>query len=271
MCFLSVLVLVGCPTEPADTTDLDPNASAQQQPAESPVDDSDQVPAAAADELPGDAADEPNSPPEDIVEEESEPDPSTLDSDGDGLLDSFELSIGTDPNAADTDGDGLTDGQEFLVDLDPLTPDEIGVVVQPHCELAITISVDEASVYASDSGPEDFTRWNPGDPVVVTPISEGSRVVEIANATLSETAYTADWGPPVASGVITDVDHLSEEIEMGGTWWPANPLDAYGLWGWSAGDEAIVARHPVQGESYDAMWIMLNVSSSKLVLLEMYH
>ncbi|MFV1962618.1 MAG: hypothetical protein ACC658_12415, partial [Acidimicrobiia bacterium] len=34
------------------------------------------------------------------------------DSDGDGLDDAFELSIGTDPNNPDTDGDGLDDGVE---------------------------------------------------------------------------------------------------------------------------------------------------------------
>jgi pimeloyl-ACP methyl ester carboxylesterase len=39
-----------------------------------------------------------------------------LDSDGDGLSDVMELSIGTDPNKVDTDEDGATDYQEISVD-----------------------------------------------------------------------------------------------------------------------------------------------------------
>ena len=47
-----------------------------------------------------------------------------IDSDGDGLSDEYELSIGTDPYNPDTDGDGLTDGEEVLkYKTDPLNPD----------------------------------------------------------------------------------------------------------------------------------------------------
>ncbi|HSN76016.1 MAG TPA: LamG-like jellyroll fold domain-containing protein, partial [Anaerolineae bacterium] len=38
--------------------------------------------------------------------------PAAADSDGDGLNDHFEILAGADPNLADTDGDGLTDGEE---------------------------------------------------------------------------------------------------------------------------------------------------------------
>ncbi|SHG81512.1 T9SS type B sorting domain-containing protein, partial [Flagellimonas flava] len=44
-----------------------------------------------------------------------------VDSDGDGLTDGEELSLGTSPNDADTDDDGLTDGEEVLVVDDPST------------------------------------------------------------------------------------------------------------------------------------------------------
>ncbi|WP_422859015.1 Calx-beta domain-containing protein [Flagellimonas sp. S174] len=44
-----------------------------------------------------------------------------VDSDGDGLRDSEELSLETNPNNPDTDGDGLTDGEEVLVRDDPST------------------------------------------------------------------------------------------------------------------------------------------------------
>ncbi len=47
-----------------------------------------------------------------------------LDSDGDGLLDSEEATIGTDPFNPDTDGDGLSDGEEVRMHkTDPLNPD----------------------------------------------------------------------------------------------------------------------------------------------------
>lgn len=42
------------------------------------------------------------------------------DTDGDGLADSIELSIGTNPNDPDSDDDGLPDGWEYQNGLDPL-------------------------------------------------------------------------------------------------------------------------------------------------------
>ena len=42
------------------------------------------------------------------------------DSDGDGLSDDFERSIGTDPNQPDTDGDGMHDGWEHKYGFNPL-------------------------------------------------------------------------------------------------------------------------------------------------------
>ena len=43
------------------------------------------------------------------------------DSDGDGLPDTYEATLGTDSNAVDTDGDGISDGDEImLLNSDPL-------------------------------------------------------------------------------------------------------------------------------------------------------
>jgi len=44
------------------------------------------------------------------------------DSDGDGLADEKEKTIGTDPNNKDTDKDGMPDGQEVLLKFNPLDP-----------------------------------------------------------------------------------------------------------------------------------------------------
>ena len=45
-----------------------------------------------------------------------------LDTDGDGLTDVQEASLGTDPADADTDGDGISDGAEVTDGTDPLNP-----------------------------------------------------------------------------------------------------------------------------------------------------
>ncbi len=53
--------------------------------------------------------------------------PAALDSDGDGLTDEEEISLGTDPHNIDTDGDGLFDREEVKVyGTDPLNPDTDG-------------------------------------------------------------------------------------------------------------------------------------------------
>ncbi len=45
------------------------------------------------------------------------------DSDGDGLLDSEEMELGTNPHDPDTDGDGWSDGEEVEGNTDPLDPE----------------------------------------------------------------------------------------------------------------------------------------------------
>ena len=47
-----------------------------------------------------------------------------LDSDGDGLTDLLEISIGTDPHRIDTDGDGVNDDIELDIGTDPLVADD---------------------------------------------------------------------------------------------------------------------------------------------------
>ena len=48
------------------------------------------------------------------------------DTDGDGLSDADEATLGTDPTLADTDGDGLDDGEEVDLGTDPVSMDTDG-------------------------------------------------------------------------------------------------------------------------------------------------
>lgn len=88
-----------------------------------------------------------------------------VDTDGDGLLDTEELELGTDPTNPDTDGDGLTDGEEVLGEDDlstPLVPvgpsdplDPCDPFLTPDCnpediDLAIGKSVDREVVMLGD-------------------------------------------------------------------------------------------------------------------------
>lgn len=54
------------------------------------------------------------------------PDAPPADSDGDGLTDDEERSLGTDPGLSDTDDDGAEDGFEVETGTDPLNPDTDG-------------------------------------------------------------------------------------------------------------------------------------------------
>ena len=84
-----------------------------------------------------------------------------VDTDGDGLLDTEEATLGTNPNNPDTDGDGLTDGEEVLVIDDPSTTavpenatdplDACDPFLTPDCnpediDLAVTKEVDREEV-----------------------------------------------------------------------------------------------------------------------------
>jgi thiol-disulfide isomerase/thioredoxin len=50
-------------------------------------------------------------------------DPNKADTDGDGMNDGDEVALGTDPKSTDTDGDGLLDGEEGQYGADPLVVD----------------------------------------------------------------------------------------------------------------------------------------------------
>jgi len=87
------------------------------------------------------------------------PDLNGLDSDGDGLSDALEATVGTNPLDSDSDSDGLTDYQELAwdgdavvysvgVDTDPLNPDSDSDGIMDGAELfAGTDPLDADSLF----------------------------------------------------------------------------------------------------------------------------
>ncbi len=74
----------------------------------------------------------------------------TNDTDGDGLPDDLELSIGTNPNSGDTDGDGIPDGPEVGPDLGrPLDTDVDGTID------ALDFDDDNDGIPTGQEGPAD--------------------------------------------------------------------------------------------------------------------
>ena len=83
-----------------------------------------------------------------------------VDSDGDGLLDTEEVMLGTDPFDADTDDDGLLDGEEVMGEgTDPLNPDTDGDGVQDGTELGVTERSDDTDpdFFVPDADPTTTT------------------------------------------------------------------------------------------------------------------
>jgi hypothetical protein len=94
--------------------------------------------------------------------------PSVADSDGDGLLNAYELLIGTNPNNPDTDGDGLSDGQEVLTHgTDPLNSDTDGDGLSDSAEVNTTntnpLNADSDGDGLSDGAEVNTHNTNPND------------------------------------------------------------------------------------------------------------
>lgn len=80
----------------------------------------------------------------------------TTDSDGDGLSDEFEASLGTDAGIADSDGDGFSDGFEYAHYMDPLAKYE------PNFRLTTDYIQGEGTQALSEGGTLYDLTWNSG-------------------------------------------------------------------------------------------------------------
>ncbi|MGN7515356.1 MAG: gliding motility-associated C-terminal domain-containing protein, partial [Allomuricauda sp.] len=136
-----------------------------------------------------------------------------VDTDGDGLTDGEEATLGTSPTNPDTDGDGLTDGEEVLVEDDPATEavpenatdplDPCDPFLTPDCnpediDLAISKEVDDEEVLLNEEITftitlENTTMDNVLDIVVSDVLDSG---FELLSNTPSKGTYdqnTGEW------------------------------------------------------------------------------
>ena len=81
--------------------------------------------------------------------------PSAGDSDGDGLLDAYEIAAGLDPNNPDSDGNGILDGDELVSggDMTQSQAQQIWLATQNSNAAALPFTITKLSGKASVSKP----------------------------------------------------------------------------------------------------------------------
>ncbi|HMO51742.1 MAG TPA: thrombospondin type 3 repeat-containing protein [Kiritimatiellia bacterium] len=101
----------------------------------------------------------------------------TGDDDGDGLINSWERSLGTDPYLADTDGDGISDYHEWLAGTDALDDADFlrmfEIIPQANGSLLVRWDAVSGKSYQLQQSVQDLTGTGDGfvnvnDPVIAT-------------------------------------------------------------------------------------------------------
>ncbi|MFC4096329.1 Ig-like domain-containing protein [Euzebyella saccharophila] len=123
----------------------------------------------------------------------------SVDTDGDGLNNNEEITLGTDPNNPDSDGDGINDGQEVLEGTNPLD----------DCD-----SVDGAPLGSSDCDTDGLTNTEEADLGTDpnNPDTDNDGLLDGEEVTLGTNPLNAD----------TDGDGINDEQEVLDA---TNPLD----------------------------------------------
>jgi hypothetical protein len=126
-----------------------------------------------------------------------------LDSDGDGLTDEQEETLGTDPFDPDSDDDGVFDGDEVNVhDTNPLVPDS---------DTDGFLDGSELAVGTDPLNPDDFPDVPP-DPEETAPEPDPS----IASNVLDATAFLYTGDDPIQTGVTPDTIDLKRAALLRG-------------------------------------------------------
>ena len=98
----------------------------------------------------------------------SDPNDGLADADGDGLLDGYEVEIGSNPAVPDSDGDGLWDGDELRNGTDPVLKDSDGDGLQDNDEVK-----GWEFVYGFDPSGNQLKSWVWPDPLAVDADNDG--------------------------------------------------------------------------------------------------
>jgi len=177
----------------------------------------------------------------------------SVDTDGDGITDVAEMTLGTNPKIADTDGDGFSDYEEVaLYGTEPTDPDDKPIPPQDEESPASVDSPDSPdSDDSSDSSDSDDSPDSPDTPdspdSVDTPEihfldSDGDGLTDVAEAALQTDPKDAD----------TDDDGLSdgEEVLHYGT----DPIkeDSDGD-GYTDGDEVDASTDPLDSTDFPGL------------------
>ena len=141
----------------------------------------------------------------------------TTDSDGDGLIDSLELTYGTDPNKPDTDGDNLSDYDElYYLGYNPLVKDTDGNGIEDGDEDADQdglTNLEEAAVYSTNmiiadtdhDGLSDYEEVNTykTDPLKADTdedgVDDGTEIAIGSDPLTAETSFTTTLGSDMTS------------------------------------------------------------------------
>lgn len=115
-----------------------------------------------------------------------------IDTDGDGLFDGQEVTIGTDPNDPDTDDDGINDGDEVFNGSDPLDPCDPNLT--PECnpdtiDIEILKSIDDPDADIGDRITFTITLNNLSDNRVIDIL-----VIDVLETGFDYVSHTASSG-----------------------------------------------------------------------------
>jgi len=114
------------------------------------------------------------------------------DSDGDGLSDGKEISIGTDPFSPDSDGDGILDGDEVNRKYDPLAPDNFGGIKYHDPR---TVTPNKTDIY----------KFDDTEPVASVKLVDGSAAIRFKGWGLPNSYVTLYiYSDPIIVVVKTD-------------------------------------------------------------------
>lgn len=134
--------------------------------------------------------------------------PSGDDSDGDGLTDDEEASLGTDPNNPDSDGDGISDGDEVDQGTDPNNPDSDGDGIPDGSDSSpLSTSTPTPTETSTPEGPTptpSATSTSTPTPEGPTPTPEPIYIYEPVYDTTAFISGTAQPGETVTLRVAQD-------------------------------------------------------------------